>query len=63
MVSDFDAALDEFEDALEGEGVSGETLDILWGLADLVRAEHERAEALQEALDLAVRTAVVGSVN
>ena len=63
MVGDFDAALDEFEDVLESEGVSGETLDILWGMADLVRAEHERAEALQEALDLAVRTAVVGSVN
>ena len=63
MVSDFDAALDEFEDALAGEDVNRETMAVLWGLADLVRAEHERAEALQEALDLAVRTAVVGSVN
>jgi len=63
MVGDFDAALDEFEDALVGEGVSRETMAVLWGLADLVRAEHERAEELQRALDLAVRTAVVGSVN
>ena len=62
-MSDFDEALDEFEDALAGEDVSKETLDLLWGMADLVRAEHERAEGLQEALDLAVRTAVVGSVN
>ncbi len=62
-VSDFLAALDEFEDALESESVSGETLNILWGLIDLVRAEHERAEELEQALDLAVRTAVIGSTN
>ena len=62
-MSDFDVALDDFEDALESEGVSGETLDILWGLADLVRAEHERAEELERALEIALRPTVETSWN